>query len=68
MTIQVVALIGFMAVFAWLISNTVANLHALGKDFNFGFLTVRSGYDINQISDRIQFELDPFSCGDSSAF
>ena len=48
MTIQVVALIGFMAVFAWLISNTVANLQALGKDFNFGFLTVRAGYDINQ--------------------
>ena len=48
MTIQVVALIGFMAIFAWLISNTVANLQALGKDFNFGFLTVRAGYDINQ--------------------
>ncbi len=48
MTIQVVALIGFMALFAWLISNTVANLQALGKDFDFGFLTVRSGYDINQ--------------------
>ncbi len=47
-TIQVVALIGFMAIFAWLISNTVANLQALGKDFNFGFLTVRAGYDINQ--------------------
>ncbi|MGB5557831.1 MAG: ABC transporter permease subunit [Paracoccaceae bacterium] len=48
MTIQVIAFIAFMAAFAWLISNTVANLHALGKDFNFGFLTVRSGYDINQ--------------------
>ena len=48
MTIQVIALIGFCALFAWLINNTVANLHALGKDFNFGFLTVRSGYDINQ--------------------
>ncbi len=48
MTIQVVAMIGFMAMFAWLISNTVANLQALGKDFNFGFLTVRAGYDINQ--------------------
>ncbi len=48
MTIQVIALIGFMALFAWLISNTVVNLHALGQDINFGFLTVRSGYDINQ--------------------
>jgi len=48
MTIQVVALICFVALFAWLISNTVANLAALGKDFNFGFLSVRAGYDINQ--------------------
>ena len=48
MTIQVIAMIGFVALFAWLISNTVANLEALGKDFNFGFLSVRSGYDINQ--------------------
>lgn len=48
MTIQTVAFIGFVAAFAWLISNTVQNLQALGKDFNFGFLWVRSGYDINQ--------------------
>jgi len=48
MTIQVVALIGFVALFAWLISNTITNLALLGKDFNFGFLSVRSGYDINQ--------------------
>jgi len=48
MTIQVVALIGFVSLFAWLISNTVTNLEALGKDFDFGFLSVRAGYDINQ--------------------
>jgi general L-amino acid transport system permease protein len=48
MTIQVVAFIGFVAAFAWLINNTVSNLEALGKDFNFGFLGVRAGYDINQ--------------------
>jgi general L-amino acid transport system permease protein len=48
MTIQVVAFIGFVAAFAWLINNTVSNLEALGKDFNFGFLSVRAGYDINQ--------------------
>lgn len=48
MTIQVVAFIGFVAAFAWLINNTVGNLEALGKDFNFGFLSVRAGYDINQ--------------------
>jgi len=48
MTIQTVAFIGFVAAFTWLIYNTVQNLEALGKDFNFGFLGVRSGYDINQ--------------------
>lgn len=48
MTIQTVAFVGFVAAFAWLISNTVTNLEALGKDFNFGFLSVRAGYDINQ--------------------
>ena len=48
MTIQVIAMIGFMSLIAWLVSNTIANLNALGKDFDFGFLTVRAGYDINQ--------------------
>ena len=48
MTIQTVAFIGLVAAFAWLISNTVSNLETLGKDFNFGFLGERSGYDINQ--------------------
>jgi general L-amino acid transport system permease protein len=48
MTIQVAALIGFLLILSWLVSNTVANLQALGKDFNFGFLWNRSGYDINQ--------------------
>ncbi len=48
MTIQVVALIGFMAAAAWLVSNTITNLEALGKDIDFGFLSVRAGYDINQ--------------------
>lgn len=48
MTIQVVALIGLVAIAAWLVSNTIVNLEALGKDFNFGFLGERSGYEINQ--------------------
>ena len=38
LTIQAVALIAFMAFAAWLVNNTVQNLAALGKDFNFGFL------------------------------
>ena len=48
MTIQVVALMGFMLLAAWLISNTAANLAALGKPIDFGFFSEPSGYDINQ--------------------
>jgi len=48
LTIQAVALIAFMAFAAWLVNNTVQNLDALGKDFNFGFLGARAGYDISQ--------------------
>jgi general L-amino acid transport system permease protein len=48
LTIQVVAMILLMLAFTWLISNTVQNLAALGKDFNFGFLGQPAGYDINQ--------------------
>ena len=47
-TIQVVALIALVAAFWWLINNTVQNLADLGKDFDFGFLGQRAGYDINQ--------------------
>lgn len=49
LTIQVIAMIMLMLAFSWLISNTVANLQALGKDFDFGFLGQRAGYDINQM-------------------
>ena len=48
MTIQVFAMIMLMLVFSWLLSNTVQNLQALGKDFDFGFLTQPAGYAINQ--------------------
>ncbi len=48
MTIQVVALMSFMLVVAWLISNTVQNLNALGKGVSFGFLNQPASYDINQ--------------------
>ncbi len=47
-TIQVVALILLCIAFYWLINNTVQNLANLGKEFNFGFLSSRAGYDINQ--------------------
>jgi general L-amino acid transport system permease protein len=48
LTIQAVVVIAFMLGAAWLVNNTVANLSALGKDFDFGFLGSRAGYDINQ--------------------
>jgi general L-amino acid transport system permease protein len=48
MTIQVIALLAIVGLFAWLTSNTIQNLSDLGKDFSFDFLFNRAGYDINQ--------------------
>lgn len=47
-TIQVIAFILLMLFFGWLISNTISNLEALGKEFGFGFLGESASYDINQ--------------------
>ncbi|WP_137110219.1 amino acid ABC transporter permease [Rhodobacter sp. SY28-1] len=47
-TIQLVVLVLFALAVAWLLSNTVQNLAARGKEFNFGFLWQRAGYDIGQ--------------------
>lgn len=49
LTIQVVFFILFMSGAWWLIGNTIDNLRVLGKDFNYSFLGVRAGYDINQM-------------------
>ncbi len=48
LTIQAVAMLAFMLASAWLVNNAVQNLSALGKDFDFGFLGTRAGYDISQ--------------------
>ena len=48
MTIQVIVLILFGLAVAWLLNNTIQNLAAKGKSFNYGFLWVRAGYDIEQ--------------------
>jgi general L-amino acid transport system permease protein len=48
LTIQVFAVLAFMLAASWLVNNTVQNLAALGKDFSFGFLGARAGYDISQ--------------------
>ncbi len=47
-TIQVIAFMLLMLFFGWLISNTISNLEALGKEFGFGFLKDPASYDINQ--------------------
>ena len=49
LTIQVVALLLIVALIAFLVLNVVTNLHQIGKYIDFGFLSVRSGYDINQM-------------------
>ena len=48
-TIQSVALVLILVALGWLVNNTIQNLEALGKDFDFGFLSSRAGYDINQM-------------------
>ncbi|GLQ35128.1 amino acid ABC transporter permease [Amylibacter marinus] len=48
MTIQIVAMFGILSFIGWLIGNTNANLAALGKPIEFGFLGDQAGYDINQ--------------------
>lgn len=47
-TIQLVVLVLFAMALAWLLNNTAQNLAARGKEFNFGFLWQRAGYDIGQ--------------------
>ena len=47
-TIQTIAMILLLLGLYWLVNNTVQNLSALGKDFDFGFLSQPAGYDINQ--------------------
>ncbi|MDJ0824424.1 MAG: ABC transporter permease subunit [Rhodobacter sp.] len=48
LTIQVVAMMGFMLLAAWLINNTLTNLATLGKPIDFGFFRDPASYDINQ--------------------
>ncbi len=49
MTIQIVALIGFLTLIGWLFNNTAQNLADLGKEPSFRFLGEAAGYDINQM-------------------
>ena len=45
-TIQVIAFCILVLAASWLVDNTIRNLAALGKDFSFGFLWSKAGYDI----------------------
>ncbi len=47
-TIQVVVLVLFLLALSWLLNNTVENLAAKGRTFDYGFLWQRAGYDIGQ--------------------
>ena len=48
LTIQCVALMGFMLAAAWLVNNTLENLATLGKPIDFGFFSEPASYDISQ--------------------
>lgn len=58
--IQAIAMMILILVVAWLVSNTITNLSAQGKDFAFGFLWEPAKYDINQM-------LIPYDNRDSNA-
>ncbi len=58
--LQIVAFILLMLFAGWLVSNTIQNLEALGKDFNFSFLWTTASYDINQ-------QLIPYESTDTHA-
>ncbi|SFJ44103.1 amino acid ABC transporter permease [Celeribacter neptunius] len=47
-TIQVIAMLAFMFIAAFLVRNTITNLANLGKEIDFGFLFNPANYDINQ--------------------
>jgi general L-amino acid transport system permease protein len=47
-TIQIIVLVLFGLAVMWLLDNVRDNLAAKGKEFNFGFLWSRAGYDIEQ--------------------
>lgn len=48
LTIQVIAFVLLALSLGWLVGNVIENLRALGKEFEFGFLWRRAGYDISQ--------------------
>ena len=46
--IQILTMVLLAAFIAYIVSNAIANLEAIGKTFSFGFLSEPASYDINQ--------------------
>ena len=46
--IQILTMALLVAFLAYIVSNAIANLEAIGKTFSFGFLSEPASYDINQ--------------------
>jgi general L-amino acid transport system permease protein len=46
--IQILTMALLVAFLAYIVSNAIANLEAIGKTFSFGFLNEPASYDINQ--------------------
>ena len=46
--IQILTMALLLAFIAYIVSNAIANLEAIGKTFSFGFLFEPASYDINQ--------------------
>ena len=45
---QILAVIGVLMFFAWILNNTINNIEKLGIEVGFDFLGTTAGYDINQ--------------------
>jgi len=46
--IQILTMVLLVAFLAYIVTNAIANLEAIGKTFSFGFLSEPASYDINQ--------------------
>ena len=46
--IQIIALVGILLFFGYMVRNAMVNLDAIGKGFSFSFLWQPASYDINQ--------------------
>ena len=66
LTFQVIVFILVMAALWWLIGNTISNLNAMGKSFDFGFL-LQHGGDRRGDGDHVRDEVACRLFGDGAA-